>query len=287
MSSDLICYKEMPEWTAATLPEGFQTKHNTQAGTWAKLTIFSGELRFYLLDDDGNVLSEHVYDEEHQPPMLEPQVWHKVKPESADLRCQLSFYCDKTAFYTKKYALTATHSEVVAASKIIAPCKTLDLGCGRGRNSLYLDSLGFNVTACDQNQLSIDFLRNVIKEEKLNINTFVYDINNADIQENYDFILSTVVMMFLNRDRLPAIINNMQDHTNVGGYNLIVVALDTEDYPCTIGFSSPFQSQELANYYKDWELIKYNEDIGELHRTDANGNRIKLRFATMLAKKIK
>ncbi len=25
--------------------------------------------------------------------------------------------------------------------------------------------------------------------------------------------------------------------------------------------------------------------VGELHRTDANGNRIKLRFATMLARK--
>ena len=34
-----------------------------------------------------------------------------------------------------------------------------------------------------------------------------------------------------------------------------------------------------------WERVKYNEDVGELHRTDANGNRIKLRFATMLARK--
>jgi tellurite methyltransferase len=32
-------------------------------------------------------------------------------------------------------------------------------------------------------------------------------------------------------------------------------------------------------------LLKYNEEVGELHRTDANGNRIKLRFATMLARK--
>ncbi|MFQ8717260.1 MAG: tellurite methyltransferase, partial [Enterobacter hormaechei] len=30
---------------------------------------------------------------------------------------------------------------------------------------------------------------------------------------------------------------------------------------------------------------KYNEEVGELHRTEANGNRIKLRFATMLARK--
>ena len=44
---------------------------------------------------------------------------------------------------------------------------------------------------------------------------------------------------------------------------------------------------ELADYYKDWELVKYNENPGHLHRRDENGNSIQLRFATMLAKKIK
>ena len=48
-----------------------------------------------------------------------------------------------------------------------------------------------------------------------------------------------------------------------------------------------FKEGELADYYKDWELVKYNENPGHLHRRDENGNRIQLRFATMLAKKIK
>ena len=33
--------------------------------------------------------------------------------------------------------------------------------------------------------------------------------------------------MFLNRERIPAIIKNMQEHTNPGGYNLIVAAMST------------------------------------------------------------
>ena len=38
--------------------------------------------------------------------------------------------------------------------------------------------------------------------------------------------------MFLQADRIPAIIQNMQEKTSVGGYNsLIVCAMDTEDYP--------------------------------------------------------
>ena len=58
-------------------------------------------------------------------------------------------------------------------------------------------------------------------KENLNIKTAVYDINTANIQENYDFIISTVVFMFLNRERIPAIIKNMQEHTNPGRYSLI------------------------------------------------------------------
>ncbi len=61
--------------------------------------------------------------------------------------------------------------------------------------------------------------------------------------------------------------------------------MDTPDFPCTVGFPFAFKEGELRRYYEGWDMLKYNEDVGELHRTDENGNRIKLRFATMLARK--
>lgn len=190
-------------------------------------------------------------------------------------------------YFHQKYNLTMPHSDVVAATEMIQPCKALDLGCGQGRNSLFLSDLGFDLTSVDVNSNSIQFLQKVIAEEGIsNIKSSVYDINLADIKEQYDFIYSTVVFMFLNADCVPSIIQNMQAHTNIGGYNLIVSAMDTEQYPCDQGFSFTFKENELQNYYKDWEIITYNENVGELHRLDANGNRVKLQFATMLAKKI-
>jgi tellurite methyltransferase len=94
-----------------------------------------------------------------------------------------------------------------------------------------------------------------------------------------------VVLMFLEAKTIPGLIANMQRCTRPGGYNLIVAAMDTDDYPCTVGFPFAFKPEELRRYYAGWSLLKYNEEVGELHRTDANGNRIKLRFATMLAQK--
>lgn len=189
--------------------------------------------------------------------------------------------------YTEKYGLTATHSDVVNAATIVAPGKTLDLGCGSGRNSLYLNQKGFDVTAWDKNQMSISNVNRIIEAEGLkNITTDVVDLNTLTFDGEYDFILSTVVMMFLERNTIPGLIANMQRCTKMGGYNLIVAAMDTEDFPCTVGFPFAFTEGELRNYYAGWELIKYNEDVGQLHKTDAEGNRIKLRFATILARKI-
>lgn len=195
---------------------------------------------------------------------------------------------DKPAdYFTKKYGLTATHSEVLNAVNYIKSGKVLDLGCGRGRNSLYLNLLGFDVTSVDHNPASIALINEIIEKEQLkNIRTDVYDINQATIEGEYDFIVSTVVMMFLNRERIPAIIENMQKSTKVGGYNLVVCAMDTEKYPCKMPFSFSFKEGELKNYYQGWELIKYNENLGNLHKTDENGNRIEMQFATMLARKI-
>ncbi len=189
-------------------------------------------------------------------------------------------------YFTEKYGLTRTHSEVLAAAALVPPGKTLDLGCGNGRNSLYLAANGYSVTAWDKNPMSIANIERIKAAEELeNLEIATVDLNALSFEGEYDFILSTVVMMFLEPQTIPGLIANMQRTTVPGGYNLIVAAMDTDDFPCTVGFPFAFKAGELAEYYSGWEVVKYNEDVGELHRTDANGNRIKLRFATLLARK--
>ncbi|WP_312117656.1 tellurite resistance methyltransferase TehB [Kosakonia cowanii] len=190
-------------------------------------------------------------------------------------------------YFTEKYGMTPTHSEVLNAMNYITPGKVLDLGCGNGRNSLYLANKGFDVTAWDKNPNSLSNLQRIRDAEGLNnLHIDSVDLNNLTFDGEYDFILSTVVMMFLEAKTIPELIANMQRCTKPGGHNLIVAAMDTADYPCNVGFPFAFKEGELRNYYAGWELLKYNEEVGELHRTDEQGNRIKLRFATLLARKL-
>lgn len=286
MPEKLIAYKRMPLWTKDTMPEAVQRKHNTKVGTWGKITVLKGKLKFVELMEDGEEVASHVFEAGADNPMAQPQAWHRVEALTDDVEWFLEFYCEPKDYFPKKYNSNPVHSEVLEAMESLSPGKALDLGCGQGRNALFLAQHGFEVTAVDQNELALEILQSIVEQEDLEMTVGLYDINSANLKQSYDLIVSTVVLMFLQADRIPAIIRNMQDQTNPGGYNLIVCAMDTEDYPCQVPFSFTFKEGELADYYKDWELVKYNENPGHLHRRDENGNRIALRFATMLAKKI-
>ena len=51
----LVAYKRMPVWNKDTMPEAVQRKHNTKVGTWGKITVLKGTLKFIELTEDGEV----------------------------------------------------------------------------------------------------------------------------------------------------------------------------------------------------------------------------------------
>ncbi len=292
-TNDLRVYKRLREWNSTTLPPGFQRKHNTKEGTWAQLTVFAGRLRFVHLDADGEEVSSEVIDASVGPHLVPPKAWHKVEPLDDALRCELAFLCEPDRYFEKKHGLTAPHSEVRALLPDLQAAegrRVLDLGSGRGRNSFFLAQHGFTVEAVDRSETAIETLRKIQSSEGLAVTSSVYDINEAALAEVLttgvvDHILCTVVFQFLERERAGAIIGDMQAVTRDGGLHLIVAPITSSELPCPLDFPTVFERGELRAYYRDWDVRRYDESPGEFHKRDANGERYKAEFATLVARK--
>ena len=62
MIEELLAYKRMPLWTAETMPEAVKRKHNTKEGTWGKITVLKGRLKFVEMSEEGEELAEHIFE---------------------------------------------------------------------------------------------------------------------------------------------------------------------------------------------------------------------------------
>ena len=262
MENNLLCFKRTSNLTALSLPKTYREGFYTKQGVWTKLIIVKGKMKFNFLDEDNDPIKQFSLNKNSTIDLIEPQSIFRIHPNSTDLQFHLEFYCTPEDYFFNKYDLSPAHKEVVEAMNYITPCKTLDLGAGQGKNSLYLSSLDFNITAVDTNAKFLQDLSDISIKEKLNLNVFKHDIVEANIKDTYDFIFSTDVFMYLNPTRIQSIISNIKKQTNKGGYNLIVSALNAtkHGYPLT-PFPFTFIEGELREYYEDWKIIKYEEDI--------------------------
>ncbi|STZ75615.1 SAM-dependent methyltransferase TehB [Bergeriella denitrificans] len=278
----LLCYGESPVFSGAEIPENIWAAYPPEEHVWVGVSVEQGALDWMESDSDAEIRTALSAGSER---MVAPNQPHRLAPQSSDTAIKLAFYCDAADYFHKKYGMSATHSAVRAAQHIVPAGKALDMGCGQGRNALFLGLKGFNVTAVDANPQAVRNVAALAQQEGLPVRAFEYDLNTAALQEDFDYIVATVVLMFLQPQRIPAVIADMQAHTRAGGYNLIVSAMDTADYPCPMPFPFKFQAGELRHYYQDWEIVEYREELGAMHARDEAGNPIRFKFVTMLAKK--
>lgn len=286
-TDQLRVYKKLPEWTQDTLPPGFQKPHNTKVGTWGRLTITQGELTYFALDENGVEQARHVFSPTNLPPLIEPQAWHRIEPRPGELRCHVEFLCRPEDYYQKKYELSAPHSEVVALGAALTGGTALDLGCGRGRNAIYLSQKGYKVQALDKNAAAIDKLLSIIANEQLgdSIEPRVADLEQEQVAGAFDLVLSTVVLQFLAPKAVARLIPLMQAATKPGGLNLIIAPMSVAELPCPIDLPFTFKEGELKGYYQGWQVQKYDENLGEFHRKGPDGRNLACRFATLVATK--
>ena len=74
-------------------------------------------------------------------------------------------------------------------SKILSPCKIIELGCGVGNYIRYFSKMGFNATGVDISDKAIDIARILAQKAGVKCEFIEVDVlgNMSDIKSKYDF----------------------------------------------------------------------------------------------------
>lgn len=292
--SELMCYKKIELESHGKL-KFFLEKHSTKEGTWGQLTLLEGAIDFVFLNGQGQELARTRINEEHPQLLIPPAAWHKIIPISEPFKANLEFYCMPQRYFNKKYSLGAAHSDLVYVYQTYLrpsqPTSILDVGCGSGRNLLYLAKMGHKVTGIDHNPSALESIEDIVQKETLSgVHTLLHDLNQPlNLEpECYDLVLSTVTLQFLNTQRIPELLTELQKATKKKGYHLLVFPIHSELYSLPEFFTFLPQKEELYHIYQDsgWSILEYKESVGHLHKQDTLGRPISGLFGLLLAQKI-
>jgi tellurite methyltransferase len=133
----------------------------------------------------------------------------------------------------------------------------LDLGCGEGRNALYLAAQGCDVTAIDISHAGIEKLKHHARERALSIRAEVRDMRGYIFDRDYDLIVAHGSLHLIERDDWASLIHRARAHTVAGGYNLLVLFTDTLPPPDDLKdfHIGLFREGEVFEFYNDWEIL--------------------------------
>jgi tellurite methyltransferase len=99
--------------------------------------------------------------------------------------------------------------------------RALDLGCGDGRNALYLAEHGLYVDAFDFSMAGIQKLRSRVRAAGLGMRTWVQDIETFSFRREYDLVVAHGVLHLLERDVWRRVLDSIRRHTRSGEGELL------------------------------------------------------------------
>ena len=135
----------------------------------------------------------------------------------------------------------------------------LDLGCGQGRDSLFLAKKNFKVTAIDSAPAGIDTLNKTINENNLDkIQATCQKVEDFIIEpDKYSIINAMNIFQFLDKKDVLKIIANIKASLKPGGF--VVVVGFTVDDPSFVADKGFFDQNELNKLFLDFKIIFYRE----------------------------
>lgn len=161
--------------------------------------------------------------------------------------------------------------ELFLRSEQIPPGPALDIGCGDGRNSLFLARCGFEVTGVDLSEVAIAQLREEARRQGRKLTALVADVRTyAYPSDRYRLVVANTILDHLEEQEGNQLIEAIQQTVMPGGY-LFVTGFTIDD-PAYRDVSPQrsstaqyvkryFHPGELRDLFTKVTVIRYHEEL--------------------------
>lgn len=157
--------------------------------------------------------------------------------------------------------------EIMKLRPPIKPLRVLDIGCGEGKDAVFLAKNGYIVSAFDVADSGIEKGKQLAEKYGTYVDFFQADIMDYRLREKFDIIFSSGVFHYIPSDIREEVTKNLKDFTNDNGIHVVNVFVNkpfiqrAPDMEEKETLKVPWKSGELLTYYHDWMLLKTEEII--------------------------
>ncbi len=166
------------------------------------------------------------------------------------------FYRSNASFYGDRPALSLIY--YLDKYNVKGEGVGLDLGCGQGRNALYLARRGFSMRGLDQSAEAVARLSGLADELQLDVNGSVADLANmaeADIEpQHYQIIVAYTLLDHLSQEAGAKLAQAMVSGLAPGGFLFASVFLVDDPGCCGRGGRASETAAYIRHYYRSGEL---------------------------------
>ena len=129
-------------------------------------------------------------------------------------------------------------------NKDVSIKSAVELGCGEGRNAIYMAKQGISVTALDISPTAIENAKNIAEDQKINLNFLCQDVLKNGVSGEYDFVYDSGMLHHLPPHRRITYIELLKTILKPGGY---------------FGLTCFAWGENCADEVDDWEF--YQQDF--------------------------
>lgn len=171
----------------------------------------------------------------------------------------------------------------------IKPYRVLDIGCGEGKDSVFLAKCGYDVTAFDLSEIGLDKAKRLAEHNCVQVKFFKTDILDYRPDSDFDIIFSSGVLHFVPQAVRRDLCDSLKTHTTIGGINALNVFVKkpfitrAPDSARNEDSRHLWLSGELFEYYYDWLFHDCKENIFDCN---SGGKPHKHCMDTLIAQKV-